>query len=120
MHDALFYARLFIGESLTMVSECAMLGTPAIHVNTMTAGTLAEQEKYGLIFRFFSSEGLVEKAMDLLKMPGLNKEWDSRKNNMLKEKIDLTGFLVWLFEDFPGNLDKIRDKPQLQEMFNLG
>ncbi len=42
MHDALAFAYLYIGEGATMASECAMLGTPAIYVNSLSAGTLAE------------------------------------------------------------------------------
>ncbi|MGA2408340.1 MAG: hypothetical protein ABSF81_16535 [Bacteroidales bacterium] len=37
----------------TMASECAMLGTPAIYVNSLDAGTLREQDdKYQLIHGF--------------------------------------------------------------------
>ena len=48
MHDALAYATLFIGEGATMASECAVLGTPAIYVNSLQLGYLFEEEKYGL------------------------------------------------------------------------
>ena len=55
MHNVLAFANLYIGEGATMASECAMLGTPAIYVNSITAGTLEEQEKYGLIY-FWNEE----------------------------------------------------------------
>ena len=35
MHNALKYASLFVGEGATMASECAILGTPAIYVNSL-------------------------------------------------------------------------------------
>ena len=44
LHDVLFYSSLYIGEGATTASECAMLGTPAIYVNSLSAGTLEEQE----------------------------------------------------------------------------
>ena len=51
-----------------MASECAVLGTPAIYVNSLTAGSLEEQEKrYGLIFGFRNSNGVIEKGIELLK-----------------------------------------------------
>tara|TARA_B100000315_G_C14584869_1_gene592441 strand:+ start:2797 stop:2976 length:180 start_codon:yes stop_codon:yes gene_type:complete len=55
MHDVLYYATLYIGEGATMASECAMLVTHAIYVNSLTAGTLEKQEEYGLIYGFRNS-----------------------------------------------------------------
>jgi predicted glycosyltransferase len=47
----MYYADLFIGESATMASESAVLGTPAIFVSTLQAGVLNEiEEKYGLLY----------------------------------------------------------------------
>ena len=51
---------LYIGEGATMASECAMLGTPAMYINTLGAGTLEEQEKYGLIFCYKSQTEINE------------------------------------------------------------
>ena len=36
----LYYAELFIGEGATMASECAVLGTPSIYVNSLSAEAL--------------------------------------------------------------------------------
>jgi predicted glycosyltransferase len=119
MHDAMYYARLFIGESLTMVSECAMLATPAIHVNTMTAGTLAEQEKYGLIFRFSNTRGLFEKAIILLKTVNLKEEWLKRRDLMLWDKIDLTGLIIWVLENYPDSINILKKNPEYQQKFKF-
>jgi uncharacterized protein len=119
MHDAMYFARLFIGESLTMVSECAMLGTPAIHINTMTAGTLAEQEKYGLIFRFFSTDGLLDKSVSLLKTTNLKEEWLKRRDLMLRDKIDLTGLIVWILENYPDSIKILKNNPDYQQKFKF-
>lgn len=51
IHHVLAFARLYVGEGATMASEAAMLGTPAIYTNPLSAGTLEEQERYGLLFR---------------------------------------------------------------------
>ena len=45
MHDALYYATMYIGEGGSMASESAILGTPAIFVSTLTAGVFEELEK---------------------------------------------------------------------------
>ncbi len=100
MHDAMAFASLYIGEGATMASECAMLGTPAIYVNTLTAGTLEEQEKYGLLFGFRDGRGVMEKAVELLNTPDLKGEWLKRRDKMLEEKIDVTAFIVKFIEEF--------------------
>ena len=69
IHDVLSFADLFIGEGATMASESAIMGTPSIYVNSLTAGTLEDQQKKGLLYIFNSSEGLVEKAIEILKIP---------------------------------------------------
>ena len=45
-----------------MASESAILGTPSIYVNTLTAGTIDEQEKFA-----YSLELLIIKLFESLK-----------------------------------------------------
>jgi len=47
LHDLLYYATLYMGEGATTASECAVLGTHAIYVNSLGLGYIAEEdEKY--------------------------------------------------------------------------
>ena len=102
MHDVLAKASLLITEGATMASECAMLGTPAIYVNSLDAGTLREQEdKYKLIAGFRSSEGVKDKVVELICSQELSLTNMTRCKNMLSEKIDPTEFLVWFIEKYP-------------------
>jgi hypothetical protein len=117
MHDALAYASLYIGEGATMVSECAMLGTPAIYVNSLSAGTLEEQEKYGLIFSYRDSKGVLEKALELLNTLNLNEEFQKRRQKLLSEKIDVTAFLVWFVENYPESAKIVKQDPDYQLRF---
>lgn len=101
MHDALAYAALLYGESATMASECAVLGTPAIYLDNKGRGYTDEQEKkYGLVFNFTESihhqEESLCKAIELLKTPNLREEWQKRRQKMLSETIDVTAFMVRL------------------------
>jgi predicted glycosyltransferase len=53
VHHVLAFARLFIGESATMASESATLGTPAIFVSTTGRGYTDDQERrYGMTYTF--------------------------------------------------------------------
>jgi len=117
IHNVLAYSELYIGEGATMASECAMLGTPAIYVNSITAGTLEEQEKYGLIYSFRNSKGVLEKAIELLNIPNLKKIHQERKQNMLSEKIDVTAFMVWFVENYPESAEIMKKNPDYQLRF---
>lgn len=100
MHDALSQAQLFIGEGATMASECAMLGTPAIYVNSLELGYMIEEEKRGLIYGFRNSEGVLQKAKMLLENPNLSFETKTKRDLMIKEMINPTEMLVQAFEQF--------------------
>jgi predicted glycosyltransferase len=104
MHHVLAYASLLYGESATMASECAVLGTPAIYLDNKGRGYTDEQEeKYGLVFNFTESlahqEASIQKAIELLKTPNLCEQWQKRRQRMLRETIDVTAFMVRLIEN---------------------
>ena len=109
MHDALYYAQMFVGEGATMASECAVLGTPAVYINSMIAETITEQQNYGLLFHFTSPDGVIEKIQELLNTENLKQIWKKRHNKMLSEKIDVTAFLM----DFVERFNKIELKVRI-------
>ena len=118
IHDVMSHATLLVTEGATMASECAMLGTPAIYVNSLDAGTLREQEdKYQLIHGFRSSEGVLEKVSELINSPDLKETYQHRRNKMLSEKIDLTAFLVWFVESYPVSVEIMKEHPEYQNQF---
>jgi predicted glycosyltransferase len=109
MHDVLSQARLFIGEGATMASECAMLGTPAIYVNSLELGYMHEQEKLGLIYGFRSSSGVLEKVKILLSNPHFLSETRIKRDLMLKDMINPTELLLRVFDGFSQGLLEIDD-----------
>ncbi len=117
LHHALFYASMYIGEGATTASECAMLGTPAIYINSITAGTLEQQENYGLLFGFRNSEGIVEKVNDLFNMPHLRDEFQRRRFKMLADNIDVTSMLVWFVENYPDSKTIMTNDPSFHYSF---
>ena len=106
IHDLLYYATMYIGEGATMASEAAVLGTPAIYVNTLRLGYTDEEEKnYGLVYNFSSPEtaqkDALEKAVELLEDRNLKKKWQRKKEKLLNEKIDVTKFMTDFIENYP-------------------
>lgn len=97
MHDLLYYAQLYLGEGGTMALESAVLGTPAIHVSTTGkyCGVFRDlQDNYGLLYVFDKGEDGLKKAKKLLERKNLKKEWHKRREKMLKDKIDVTKWMV--------------------------
>ncbi len=80
IHHIMAFATMFIGEGATMASECAMLGTPAIYVNTLDAETIKEQESFGLLYKFNNGRGLLQKVNELLQNQNLNDEFKKRRD----------------------------------------
>jgi len=122
MHDAMYYAHILYGESSTMASECACLGTPAIYVDDVGRGyTDEEEEKYGLVFNYTASvadqERSIEKGIELLKRPNLKDEWKPKTKKMMADKIDVTAFLVWFVENYPGSAEIMKEDPDYQYKF---
>ena len=117
MHDVLAKATFFIGEGATMASECAMLGTPAVYVNSINAGTIKEQEKYGLIYHFENETGIIDKAVELLSDNNTKEKHQKKCKSMLSDKIDLTAFIVWFIENYPKSAKIIKENPDYQYKF---
>ena len=120
IHHLLHYATLYVGEGATMAVESAILGTPSIYVSTLagTMGNFSElQEKYGLLFNYSSSEDALSKALELLKDPELKKKWGLKRAALLKDKIDVTGFMIKLIEDLPEKKSGISLRSVLDESY---
>jgi hypothetical protein len=115
IHSLMYYATLFVGDSQTMVSEAALLGTPSIKLNSF-AGHLSVpneiEERYGLCYAFLPSDftGMIHKIQELLATPDLKVEWQKRKDNMLADKIDLTSFLIELVSGYTAGVHEVNYK----------
>ena len=122
IHDVLANAALLFGESATMASEAAVLGVPAIFIDsTGRCYTREEEDKYGLVFNFTESEAdqekAIEKGMELITTAGIKEEWAKRRQKMLNDKIDVTSFLVWFVENWPESFKVMKEKPEWEERF---
>lgn len=95
IHDVLAYADLFIGEGATMAVESAVLGTPAVYVNTLRMGYTDEIEaRYGLLTNCQGSyrhQKALDAAVELL---AGDTDWGKRREQLLAEKQDTTAVIL--------------------------
>ena len=122
MHHVLSQASLFYGESATMAAESAVLGTPAIYIDNEGRGYTDELEKkYHLLFNFTESltdqKLSIEKSIELLKTKDIKKQWHSKREKMIGDKIDVTSFMVWFIENYPKSREIMKECPEYQNRF---
>ena len=116
IHSVLYYATAYVGDSQTMTSEAAVLGTPAFKCNTF-AGNLSVpnelEERYKLCFSYKPGDfdKMVSHLQVCLDMENLKAIWMDRRDHMLAEKIDVTGFFSWVIRNFPGSIKELKDNP---------
>ena len=118
LHDLLFYASLYIGEGSTTASECAVLGTHAIYVNTLRLGyTDEEEEKYNLVYNFSDEKTMekqaFDKALELLENNNLREEGKRKREKLLNDKIDVTAFMVWFIENYPESFKEMEENQRI-------
>ncbi len=106
IHGFMRSCKMIVGESATMASEAACLGIPAIYISNTGRGYTTEQDKkYGLIkhYRLDQWEKIIKQLRSWANQD-LNTEWQERRRNMLRDKIEVTPWLVGLIEGYPGSI----------------
>ena len=94
VHDLLAGAALYVGEGATMASEAAMLGVPSIYVNSLGAGTIDDQQAYGLVYHLPQEAAAIAQAVALLDDADACAEHQRRRARMLADKIDVTAWIL--------------------------
>jgi len=94
MHHALYFSEIYIGDSQTMAAEAAVLGTPSIRFNDFVGklGYLEELEhKYKLTVGISTDNAnlLFTQVNKWLTNNELKKDFKQRKDQMLKECVDV-------------------------------
>ena len=112
IHDALAFADLYVGEGITMASEAAVLGTPAVLLNSLRMGYCQEAEEKGMLFSFpaLTAEARF-KIGELLEMPDIRAAFTAKHQAFLAGKIDVTAFMTWFVETYPDSLARMREDP---------
>ena len=122
IHSVLYYAAMYIGESQTMTSEAAVLGTPAIKCNTF-AGRLSVpnelEHKYSLCYSFNTNEfeKMLSEIDSLMQIRDLKTVWQQRRFAMLENMIDVTAFFAWFVGNYPESRNIMLENPEYQNRF---
>lgn len=97
IHDLMYYADLYVGESATMATESAVLGTPAVYVSTIEVGYTSEiADRYDLLFHYSGADrqrrGIVQ-AKAILDGSYVA-DWQDSWERLIEEKRDTTDVIL--------------------------
>ena len=122
IHSALYFATMFVGDSQTMTSEAAILGTPALKCNTFAGRLSVPNEleiKYRLCFSYHPKEfnNMIDRLDEILNMTNPKLEWQRRRKAFIENKIDVTSFYKWFIDCYPESQTIMKKTPIHQSRF---
>jgi predicted glycosyltransferase len=102
IHDALAEATLLVADSQTMVTEAALLGTPAIRSNSYVGdadmGNFVELERRGLVRNVRGLDEVIAAATGMLTDDSVEAQWQARRAAYVPGLVNLTGVIIELAE----------------------
>ena len=112
IHDLLYFADCYAGDSATMATEAAVLGTPAVRVQSFAADErmtnfVELEEEYGLLRSTHDEEIALDYVEELVTDPDASKQWRERRRRLFDDKIDVVPYVVELLT----GLDERDDRP---------
>jgi hypothetical protein len=104
MHSVLYYAALYAGDSQSMATESALLGTTSLRFNSFVGSKDMSnfrilENKYNLLYNFNRPDILIDKAIEIIET-GEFKQWKERKNSYFKHKPDLNQQTIEVLKAF--------------------
>lgn len=118
----MYFADLFIGDSTTMGSEAAVLGTPSIEFDDYFEEIEQMHElehAYGLNLCVKTSEPeeLFRKVDEFITTSNIKEEFRKRSRKLIADKIDVSAFLIWFMENYPTSFSIVNKNPDYQYKF---
>ncbi len=102
IHHVMSFASLVVGESATMASESAVLGTPSVYIAKTSRGYIDDlEQRYGLV-RHFEPEAFdlgVDTATSFMSEEAQQAAVRGR-DQLLIDKVDLTSWMLDFFEQY--------------------
>ena len=117
LHSLLHYSSLYIGEGGTMATEAAILGTPAIHIESTTGGDASGlfygnyrelRDTYDLLHFYPDEKPALEKAVEILENKDSKQEWQKKRDLLIRDKVDVTGWMTDFVERYPESFYEYR------------
>lgn len=120
-HSLEYYADLVFGESPTITTESAMLGTPSLCISSWAHGNLGnfkELSKCDMSHSFHPNDEYlaIDKGIEILKGK-LKITYKGRSLKFMEEHINLSAFLYWFILNYPQSHQIVIEDPNYQDRF---
>ena len=99
IHHVLAFARACVAEGATVASEAAVLGVPAVYINSLRLGYIDMLQQYGLLQQTTDTDQALDYTLDLLSNPDTAATIEHCRDRLLADKIDVTDHIVQTVED---------------------
>lgn len=119
MHYYMQKVDLFIGESGSMATEAAYLGTHSIVLNSASNdfGVFHWFSKFKTFYIADDFEDVLNTALVLLKRNDLFLVAKNEAIKIISQGINLTDFMVWFIENYPISIQIMKENPDYQHSF---
>jgi hypothetical protein len=99
IHNVIHYASFYIGDSQTMATEAALLGTPSFRFNSFVgpndmSNFIILQDKYDLMRNVASFEQLIKLITEVLDDKETKNKWLIKRENYFKDREDLNDQII--------------------------
>lgn len=99
IHHALFFADLYVGDSQTVATEAAILGTPAVRSNSFAGdGDMTNfvelEKKYDLMYSTPDEAQAIAKVKELASDDDASQAWEEKRATLIEETTDVTNSIV--------------------------
>jgi predicted glycosyltransferase len=117
------FADIFIGDSVTMCTEAALLGVPVVEYDDYwfeMEQMLELKYKYEIInlFKPPHYEIMLHKIDEIINNSKYKDLITKRRDNLIHEKIDVNGFFIWFMENYPQSYKEYIKLPFIQYQFH--
>ncbi len=114
----LAHCTLYLGEGTTTAAEAGVLGVPWIALRDQPLGYLIDQEEnYELGFRIAEITPALKKVEELLSNEMLKSKWETKRDKLINDKIDVSAFITWFIMNYPKSHETMIKNPNFQNNF---
>jgi predicted glycosyltransferase len=100
MHDLLWFADLYVGDSQTMPTEAALLGTPAVRVNPNVGdhdiSNFTALERRGLLASTSDEDRALDRVREYVSETADGTDWQRQRHALIAAHRDVTAFTLAL------------------------
>ena len=119
IHKDLDSCSVFWGNSATMAAEAAVLGIPAVFISAEKFAYITELEQYGLLYYYHPADlvNSLDRLNEILKGDPPESQILHSRQNLLREKLDMSAFMVWFIDNLPQSANIMASEPEYAQRF---